>query len=425
MNKEFRLRVKVIFVLILVVSLVCSVRFVSNANPNEYNETETTPDAGVEYTNSNSDEVNQLYKALVNRETSMTIYTNNSSDIVDRIYNEELFDEVEKIDDPNTSDDADYIYYNIESYETADYGDSVVLTVNWREDRAMLDKVNGRVKEILQETGVYNMNNAYDIAKTLHDYIVNNVEYDNSLTKFTTYEALFEQSAVCQGYSLLYYKLLSEAGVQCKLITGTADGGDHAWNLVKVGGAWYNVDTTWDDPEGGSLRHKYFLTGSSNFNADHSRDDKYNTDSFHSAYPTSSSDFSQDGYTGNDVNVPSSNNASTNNNDSNQAPEVTQEVPQSDNGQNSEVNQSNEYNDPQSGNSYSEENTINSSEGSSSSSSVSSRIEINGQVIEEQSYESNNGNSSVGVNVSTNMDNLEESIEAYANEIMNSVFGNQ
>ena len=44
-------------------------------------------------------------------------------------------------------------------------------------------------------------------------------------------------------------KLLCDlSGVECEMIAGTADGENHAWNLVKLGDSWYHVDTTWDDP---------------------------------------------------------------------------------------------------------------------------------------------------------------------------------
>ena len=100
----------------------------------------------------------------------------------------------------------------------------------------------------------------------VHDYLVNNIEYDSGITNFTAYSALFEGTTVCQGYSLLYYKLLTEAGVQCRFITGSANGEDHGWNLVKIGDAWYNVDVTWDDT---ANTNRYFNLSQPLFSCDH------------------------------------------------------------------------------------------------------------------------------------------------------------
>ena len=44
-------------------------------------------------------------------------------------------------------------------------------------------------------------------------------------------------------------------------MTGTAKGGGHAWNQVKVDGTWYYIDCTWDDPTGGGFeRTTYYLS---------------------------------------------------------------------------------------------------------------------------------------------------------------------
>ncbi|MBR1496574.1 MAG: InlB B-repeat-containing protein [Oscillospiraceae bacterium] len=80
----------------------------------------------------------------------------------------------------------------------------------------------------------------------LHDYIVTHCEYDETYSKYNAYNALVEGSAVCQGYTLAYRYLLTEAGVHCEAITSVAL--NHAWNLVTVDGTRYYVDCTWDDP---------------------------------------------------------------------------------------------------------------------------------------------------------------------------------
>ena len=84
--------------------------------------------------------------------------------------------------------------------------------------------------------------------KAIHDYVVKHVSYDTSYKAYTAYEALVNRSAVCQGYALLTYQLLKEAGIENHFVTGTGDGQPHAWNLVKIENKWYHLDTTFDDP---------------------------------------------------------------------------------------------------------------------------------------------------------------------------------
>lgn len=60
-------------------------------------------------------------------------------------------------------------------------------------------------------------------------------------------------SAVCDGYAFAYEYLLQQEGIECTIVFGRAGSADdmenHAWNLVKLDGQWYEVDATWDDQE--------------------------------------------------------------------------------------------------------------------------------------------------------------------------------
>ena len=82
------------------------------------------------------------------------------------------------------------------------------------------------------------------------------------------------------------YKMFEEAGVNCRIITGIADGEPHAWNIVQVGDVWYNIDCTWDDPIGGgkhSNQYDYFLKSNNDFKG-HERDEEYRTEEFQQKY---------------------------------------------------------------------------------------------------------------------------------------------
>lgn len=244
-------------------------------------------------TNSSSDisVVNQLYTAMVNRESEVTLECKNPKDIYKTLNNEELFLAASEIDNPETTDDYDYLYNNIDSYTITTLNNGVKVKLKWLEDKDQLKQVNKKVKSIIKETGVMEMTTDYEKAKVLHDYIINTTDYDYSCQKYTSFNALFNQSTVCQGYSLLYYKLLTEVGIECRFITGYSNNEYHGWNIVKIGNYWYNVDVTWDDLENNSITYDYFLKGSNTFNKDHKRDDKFNSNEFKQAYPTATNDF--------------------------------------------------------------------------------------------------------------------------------------
>ena len=94
----------------------------------------------------------------------------------------------------------------------------------------------------------------------IHDYIVNNTTYDYATymsienttapTAGNAYGCLADHLAVCAGYSAAFQLLLNQIGVECFRVTGTSlDTGEaHEWNCINLGGDYYYVDVTWDDP---------------------------------------------------------------------------------------------------------------------------------------------------------------------------------
>lgn len=123
----------------------------------------------------------------------------------------------------------------------------------------------------------------YQKIKTIHDYICDNVDYDYTYSKYSAYEALCTGTAVCQGYAVLFYRMCKDAGLSVRLISGLGNGGPHAWNIIRLGVNYYNVDCTWDGQDE-TTRHTYFLLNDADF-VDHTRDEAYATDAFYVDYP--------------------------------------------------------------------------------------------------------------------------------------------
>lgn len=174
-----------------------------------------------------------------------------------------------------------YLYYIIDSYAFSYRGSSrsanVTVQMEYRESLQQTAYVNKQVKAILQQIITPGMNNHQKV-KVIHDWVVLHLKYDTTYRRYTAYEGLQTGSAVCQGYTLLTYKLLLGAGIPNKIVEGTArsEGGvtqSHAWNLVQLDGHWYHLDTTWDDPtpspEGG-ISTVYYMRTDAQMRKDHS-----------------------------------------------------------------------------------------------------------------------------------------------------------
>lgn len=131
-----------------------------------------------------------------------------------------------------------------------------------------LDARRGSVDEIIAEVLSLLPADATDWEKELffHDWLCENVVYtpvsEGTENVYTAYGALVEKQAVCEGYAEAFQLLCDKADIPCIAVSGTAEGELHKWNAVKLGGAWYYVDVTWDDNADTGALHRYFnVTG--------------------------------------------------------------------------------------------------------------------------------------------------------------------
>ena len=132
-------------------------------------------------------------------------------------------------------------------------------------DLAGAESVQSKVREIV---GLCPPGGEYEKALWLHDWLTENAHYDRNYQYYGPDGVLFLGKGVCDSYSKAYNLLLEAAGIESMRITGKGNGGDHAWNAVKIDGQWCMVDVTWDDPiseydyegktESGYERHDYF-----------------------------------------------------------------------------------------------------------------------------------------------------------------------
>lgn len=166
------------------------------------------------------------------------------------------------------------------------------LTAN---DLSLLSVAQSIINRIISPTM-----NDYEKERAIHDYIIDTTSYDyEHLVKgtlpdrsFTAAGVLLNQTAVCQGYSEATKLLLNLAGIECEIVTGfTKDNIPHAWNIVKLYGQWYMLDTTFDDPITFDSNGKRYETLSYDYfnvtNADLMKDHTWDTGKWPIAHSTS------------------------------------------------------------------------------------------------------------------------------------------
>lgn len=220
--------------------------------------------------------------------------SNLSATSVAYIYNRIWEEALKPTSDPQ---EGDYIRYQIASwsylnYPLGYYADIIPLTFKFNyystanQEKKVLEKIRGTVTSL----NLAKCSDAEKIKK-IHDYLCNKVDYyDNTVVLgenscHSAYSALMGGKTVCQGYATAFYALCIQAGISARCVPGIAypngaSSGNHLWNVVKLGGKWYNMDVTWDDQTASSagIVYYYFLKNNDTFNKDHKRFYYYDSD---------------------------------------------------------------------------------------------------------------------------------------------------
>ena len=229
---------------------------------------------------------------MVKRQGTITFTVNKkyTSTMVNDILNLALEDSKEC-----SSSEGDYLLGHYSGYKCnishSSSQTTLKYTMSYLSTYSQEVEVDKKVKEVLDDLNVYDKDE-YTKIKAVHDYIVKNIKYDYSFNNHSAYNAIVNKKSVCQGYATLTYKMLKELGVETRYITGTGNGENHGWNIVKIGSLWYNLDNTWDACyyESLGMNYTWFLKSNSDF-SNHNRDSKYNTNTFNNNYPMSSSSY--------------------------------------------------------------------------------------------------------------------------------------
>ena len=159
--------------------------------------------------------------------------------------------------------------------QTGQYRHDITFIAHYRTTAAQEEQVRSVVNSMVTAYGgLSDYEKAYAINEWL--YMGVNYDYDHEpdtdyQPQYTDYAALIDRVAVCQGYAISFYRLALAAGLDARIVThayvvgGKQKG--HAWNIVDVGSAYYELDATWDSNrrQGGTPESElpyFFLRGS-------------------------------------------------------------------------------------------------------------------------------------------------------------------
>lgn len=185
---------------------------------------------------------NEVYEILMNHEEKAAMSTLDS-DLLERAYKAVC---------------ADYggIFWT-SGYVYTQYtrGDDLIelefapqYTMTKEEREAVQEQIDAEVERILAEITAEAgaMDDDYAKARSVFDYLASNVDYVIGAPDNQNIISVFlNRQTVCQGYACATQYLLAELGIESAVISGDAQGEAHAWNLAKLDGEYYYMDTTW------------------------------------------------------------------------------------------------------------------------------------------------------------------------------------
>ena len=119
-----------------------------------------------------------------------------------------------------------------------------------------------------------------------HDLLSREITYLHGSNDQNIYSAFIEKKSVCAGYTRAFQFIMNQLGIPCYYCSGLGKSDTkkddtwerHAWNIVKLGPDYYNVDLTWDDHYGekssksNHISYKYYNCTDSFISKTHKRD---------------------------------------------------------------------------------------------------------------------------------------------------------
>lgn len=200
-----------------------------------------------------------IEQAFVAQTTDWSVnYVGNTRDLTKSVMSKVFEQAIRNVDD--------YTHYVVKNYTLNAISDqagnsTITFHVDYRESKAQSAAVTAKAQEVVRLLLTNDMNEHQKV-KSLHDWVVLNFAYDPALKYHSAYDGIRFGRSVCEGYSLMIFRLLSTAGIAVRIAEGIGRKQQHAWNIVRIDGTWYHLDATWDDPvpdRPGIVGYDYYL----------------------------------------------------------------------------------------------------------------------------------------------------------------------
>lgn len=170
-----------------------------------------------------------------------------SDSIVVWVGNYEAMDFVQIVEDymkenPNTVMEMPQVAVGI----YPDAGSSRILEVKftYETSRESLRQMQQQVRRVFASASLYVNSDATDAQKfaQLYTFLMERFDYEVQTSITPTYSLLSHGVGDCEAFASVYAAMCRQAGLDCRMVSGTKDGQSWHWNIICEDGVYYHVD---------------------------------------------------------------------------------------------------------------------------------------------------------------------------------------
>ena len=154
-------------------------------------------------------------------------------------------------------------YNSYKKYNTLIIGENeILLTVEKLYTTEEIEALKFEVNKIITALEIDKNNIVQKDIRKIHDFLTKLVSYDDEYVEgdpVTTSNkangALFNNIALCSGYTDAFALFMDELGIENFKVSTD----NHVWNVIYFNEQWLHVDVTWDDDEVNDKTTHYFF----------------------------------------------------------------------------------------------------------------------------------------------------------------------
>lgn len=120
----------------------------------------------------------------------------------------------------------------------------VAISFTYQTSREDLREMRERVEPVFTSAELYvqGATQVGDIYSQLYSFLVERYDYTYETSITPTYSLLLHGVGDSRSFANVYSVMCRNAGLDCKVISGTRNGVPWCWNLVRIRGGYYHVD---------------------------------------------------------------------------------------------------------------------------------------------------------------------------------------